>query len=499
MIKYLKDKQYCDKQVAFMVLLLLVVAVLPLLYLGRFAHPCADDFTYGYYAHGFWVTTGSVWEALKWAVNQVKATYDTWQGTFSSAFLMAVSPAVWDESWYSLTPFIMLIMIILPHFLLLYRILVKLLQVPKSIWCIISGISVFCMIEQMTSPVNAFYWYNGAVHYVFMHGCMLLLFTAMLYLTTAGTGKRKDRIIYVAISICACILSVTCGGSNYATALVGLLGTLGILVLQMILGRRRITYWLPVICYSIAFYLNITAYGNTVRQTNFLKAQPLDAILQSFVQLLANVQHWITVPVVIFLLFLIPFWWKAWEYTAFRFRCPYLVTVGSGCFVACMFTPSLYAMNAPGPERLLNIAQMWFYLLLFCNEGYWIGSLRMQIAEKAVRRERKLPDVRIYVGILLVLLLAEFVLNAEGRLFQYSTYAAYVSLRTGEAEQYHQEYLDRLVLLNSEDETVILKEFTQKPWLLYFDDITEDPYDWRNAAVANWYQKDAVYLEGEKR
>lgn len=77
MIKYFKEKRYRYRQIAIVVLLLLIGSVIPLLYIGRFAHPCADDFTYGYLAHGFWTTTGSVWEALKWAVNQVKATYDT--------------------------------------------------------------------------------------------------------------------------------------------------------------------------------------------------------------------------------------------------------------------------------------------------------------------------------------------------------------------------------------------------------------------------------------
>jgi hypothetical protein len=97
--------------------------------------------------------------------------------------------------------------------------------------------------------------------------------------------------------------------------------------------------------------------------------------------------------------------------------------------------------------------------------------------------------------VVLVLLAAEFVINVNGRLTQYSTYAAYVSLRAGEVQQYHREYLDRLEILNGEEKKVSLPEFTQKPRLLYFDDITEDPYDWRNAAVANWYQKDTVILQ----
>ena len=181
----------------------------------------------------------------------------------------------------------------------------------------------------------------------------------------------------------------------------------------------------------------------------------------------------------------------------YRFRFPLAVTVLSVCACACMLTPSLYATNAPGPDRLLNVVQIWFYLLLFGNEGYWIGWLR-KILEKQGKAEglcRRLPDVRWFAAVVLVLLAAEFVINVNGRLTQYSTYAAYVSLRAGEVQQYHREYLDRLEILNGEEKKVSLPEFTQKPRLLYFDDITEDPYDWRNAAVANWYQKDTVILQ----
>lgn len=492
MKKNLLDQRYFYRIVAAVMFFMLVVAVVPLIYIGRYAHPCADDFTYGYYTHSVWADTGSLMQALKWALYQVKSIYDTWQGTFSSVFLMAITPIVWGEQCYVVTPLIMLTMILLPKFYFLHVLLVKLLGASKSIWCIISCVITFCMIENIVSPVNALFWYNGAVHYTFMHGCMLLLF-GMVIRMGSSLNKGKNFLAYVAV----CIFAVICGGANYSTALLGLLGLVFILIVKFVTGQRRILNWISAVVYGIAFYKNVTAYGNTVRQTNFMKAEPIDAIVNSFVQLFVNMHKWITIPIVLFMLFLIPFWWKAAETDRFRFRLPIVVTILSIGASACMFTPSLYAMSVSGPERLLNIAQMWFYLLLFLNEGYWLGSLRKTLERKNETewKLKLLPNVRIYTVIILCLVFMEFVINMDGRLLQYSTYAAYVSLRAGEAQQYHQEYMNRLEILNGEETVVELSAFSQKPWLLYFDDITEDSEDWRNMAVAQWYGKEEVYLK----
>ena len=119
-------------QVALALFLLLLIAIIPLVIIGFYAHPCADDYSYGYYTHGFWSTTGSLSETLRWACHQVKATYDTWQGTFSSVFLMALSPAIWGEGYYFLTSIIMLTMIIVPHFYLLKQLAIGFFKCRKS-------------------------------------------------------------------------------------------------------------------------------------------------------------------------------------------------------------------------------------------------------------------------------------------------------------------------------------------------------------------------------
>lgn len=488
---YNKENNY--KMLAVCCLLLLAVAMVPLLLIGRYAHPCADDFTYGRLPHAFWTTTYSLAETLEWAIYQMKATYDTWQGTFSSVFLMALTPAIWGEEFYVLTPIIMLSMVVLSHFYLLYVLIVKILHAPKSLWCIVSSILTFLIIETVPSPVNSFFWYNGSVHYTFMHGCMIFMIGIAVHLEICTSVWKK-----VLLALLASVFAVACGGSNYYTALLGLLSLAMILAVKVILKRRNWWILLPLGADALAFYKNVTAYGNVIRQENFNGSSPFEAIGQSFPTALEYMAFWTTLPVILFAILLVPVLWKMADGCKFSFSFPVVVTVLSVCLIACMFTPSIYAMSISGPDRLLNIIKMWFCLLLIVNEAYWIGWIRRKgfLSDKARSCFSKVNLLAWAAGIL-CLVLVHFVLAVPMRLHNYSSYAAYVSLRAGEAAQYHEEYQERLQRLASDEAQVAVKEFSVKPYLLYFDDITEDPQNWKNTAVASWYGKEAVYLETE--
>lgn len=203
------------KQIALGSLLLLVLVIIPLIMVGRYAHPCADDFSYGYYPHVVFKETKSLSQTLHWAFYQVRATYDTWQGTFSSVFFMALSPAVWGEEFYFLTPLIMIFMIVFSHFYLLRKVIVGLLSGSKSIWIIVSSIVSFLMIETMVAPVEGIFWYNSAVHYVFMHSCMLLLLG-----TLVGMLYAKERGKKILLCVLACVTAIMCGGGKLSYSVI---------------------------------------------------------------------------------------------------------------------------------------------------------------------------------------------------------------------------------------------------------------------------------------
>lgn len=76
------------------VVTIFVLLLIPLLLIGRYNHPSADDFSYGLHTAQIWTETHSLAETLAAAVQQVQGVHTTWQGTFSAVFLMALQRAV---------------------------------------------------------------------------------------------------------------------------------------------------------------------------------------------------------------------------------------------------------------------------------------------------------------------------------------------------------------------------------------------------------------------
>lgn len=466
----------------------LVLSLIPLLLVGRYAVPSADDFAYGYPAHLCWEDTHSFFKTLCATVDNVILSYHTWQGTFSSIFLMTLQPSVWSEQLYFLTPIIMLTSLIFSHFYLLYILLVKKLQVSKSLWVTLSSILCLLLIETVVSPVDSFYWFNGSVHYTFMHSIMLILVACVLHYPYI-TGKISKIILFL-IATLSCVL---CGGANYATALCGIVLLVSILVVSMIAREHSWHFQIPfIIIYSIAFLINVTADGNTVRQAYFVdvKRGALEAIVYSFLYCGYYGIQWLSIPVILICLLALPIIIKLVKKTTYTFPLPLLFLLFSIAINSCMYTPGNYSLGFPGPERLQNIGKYAFLLLMFLNEIYWTGYLvhRKNITFSFLQGKK----LCCLVICLLLFLGLNFKIS-EGN--KYSSYTACLELYSGEAAQYKTEYDTRLVHLMSDDKDVILDEFSVKPYLLYFDDISSNPNAWQNMAVANWYRKDSVVLK----
>ena len=467
-------------------LFLLVISIIPLFIIGFYAHPCADDFSYGYYPHMVWLSSHSFFGAFSAALNQVKISYNTWQGTFSSIFFMALSPAVWSERLYFLTPIIMISSIIISHFYIMYIFFIKIMHLPKDIWITISSILCFLLIETSISPVNAFFWFNGSVHYTFMHSCMIMLISFFIHKEFASTSFKKTVLLILSV-----LFSMICAGANYSTALLGLV-CIALLTILWLLCKRNFFGLLPLIIYFFCFYKNISAPGNSLRQSLFSKMAPIEAVLHSFKAAGSYIAAWTTTfPILLFIILLIPLFLHVTSQQDFSFKYPVVVTGLSYCLISCMLTPSFYSMSFSGPDRLINIVKYFYILLLTINIYYWIGFLSQKITFKL--SDHFFFRYTIFEAFIVFLLLLSIKILPSS-IYNISSYAAYVSLRSGEAQQYHQEYLQRLQIFQSDSLSVTVNEFSVKPYLLFFDDITEDPENWKNISVAQWYQKENVKL-----
>lgn len=92
----------------------------------------------------------------------------------------------------------------------------------------------FLCVHVIDEGKSAFYWYNGALHYTFMHSCMLFFFA--LLLLYMKEEKRSKRVFFL---LCYCFLAFVIGGANYITGLLSPVILLALLLLCIPAHEKR--------------------------------------------------------------------------------------------------------------------------------------------------------------------------------------------------------------------------------------------------------------------
>ena len=247
----------------------------------------------------------------------------------------------------------------------------------------------------------------------------------------------------------------------------------------------------PVLILIVAFAFSISAPGNAVRQAvQSYSCGPVQAVLMSFAYGAKYAIKWFSLPFAGTLVFLCPLVWAAVKGSFFAFRFPALVSIFSYCLLSSMFCPPLYAMGNAGDARLLNIIYFTYVLLIAINLVYWLGWLAKR---RKVEGSLCLSPAPVLAASLVLLLCCGLaVLRGTG----FSSLGAVSTMLSGEAGEYHACAQRRFeVLNNSRIRDAELERFSCQPYLLYFDDISEDPTDWRNVDMSTFYGKNSVVLD----
>ena len=489
------------KHVSTALLIVFILTMLPILFLGFYDYPCADDYSYSSATRQVWLQSHSVWQVLKEAAITSASRYQTWQGTFTSIFFMALQPAVWTEKAYFITPFLMTGILTLSVFSLMHVILVQYLKATKPEHTILSLLILFTAIQCMVDKTDAFFWYNGSVHYIVPFAFFLLMLAALLSALTTSGNERKGKIFLS--SLCAFFV----GGGNYVSGLVACVCGVSLLLLLLFLKKIKSqkAACIPVFLLIVSFLINMAAPGNHIREETVQGMSPLKSILVSFRYTLSfAVDEWSDWTVWALVLFSLPFLWKIVKHTSFRFPCPLLAVIYSYCLISSAFTPAVYATGNIDAGRIRNIIFILYVLLLFLNAGYVLGwtchyfHLDAHTEDEAYGEK----DIRgtLTVNQKWYVLLASFGLffglgiTIKPNPDYYTTSAAVTELISGEASAYGREMDARIALLQLSEEDVVLPRIRTQPGLLYHSDITNDAGDWSNAAMSRYYNKKSIAL-----
>lgn len=464
----------------------LVILLCPLVRLAFYSVPWYDDYNYGRFAKTAMAEAPTLGNALKGAWECIRISWYAWQGTYGSILFMTLMPGIWGEEYYCAGPIFLILFLAASVCALTGTLLKSVLKADG--WSVlgISCISAIMAVLLVHTAQAGFYWYNGGVHYIGMHSFGMLLTAFAIKLM--GEERRRRRWLWMGA---AEVTAFLVAGSNYVTALQMFLALLGIAVLGFCLRRRQAFDLLPVLAvYGGGFFLNAAAPGNDRRAESYAGwgMSPVKAVLLSFAEGGKHAWEFTGWMTILLLALMFPMVVRMVGKTAFRFRFPGLVTLGSVCLYAAGFTPSLYSLGHGGLGRTLNAVKLTWQLLLILNLVYWTGWCVGRHRERFAKGSRCAWWVYLFIGLgMIAVFWAEP--NKAGT---FSSYGAYYYVHSGEAYNFYQEYRERVDLLNSDQSRVTLTPYRWRPWMICMGDLSRDPEDESNRALADWYGKDEV-------
>lgn len=461
------------------------IGLVPIIAISPYIFPRADDYSFGYKAHLAWEQTGSLIEVVKAAFDMIKTAYFGWQGTYSSIFLMAIQPAVFDEKLYRIVPLFFIAIIVLATCFFVKTILEDWLQANK----VLSGacLSAYLLMVIQCIPVkqSAFLWYNGAIHYIASHSVLLCM---MAFVVRVYIGKR-EKLSWVLAAICA----IYVGGGNHVTAISTLLISLTILFLITVTKKWKKYKNIGGICivYLLALALNVVAPGNFNKMGMKAGYSLFEAFFMAFVKVLeymfGNWMHWTVITVIIFC---IPIIWRMVQEMNFSFSYPILFVGYSWCYMASMFFTPLFTIADVEVGRFQNIMFLQGMLWLLFDIGYVIGWIQKRYL--TVKNTSFCVNEKRYMYVLGIAVLGMTVLSAIAEPEKYTSVYAFNTLRDEQLQEYTEDYWYNIEILKTDEKEVTIKNLENIPSFLY----PEETEVW-HSGLRFFYNKDKIHFEEE--
>ncbi|MCD8130593.1 MAG: DUF6056 family protein [Lachnospiraceae bacterium] len=241
-----------------------------------------DDVGYATSAEKIWEETHSVLKVFAAQFSYAWDYWKSWQGTFAAEWLCTSLMGIFQKSAYYMGTYIALTGFVFTELFLFLVILMKVFHADFFRSCIISA-GVICLQILLTPyPVEAFYWFCGAVLYTCPYNEAMLL-CGMLILLYYHPSKLWQRLLLYTEII---LMTILVSGGTYIT-LIGMLCVYFLIAAWFWFRRNSEKYFVTVsaVLYLTGFLVNVLAPGNQARLSTVsdaADASALIAILRSF-------------------------------------------------------------------------------------------------------------------------------------------------------------------------------------------------------------------------
>lgn len=480
------------KTISYISLLCLIIFLIPLMWLGFYAHAAGDDFTYGCLTRLSFESAG-LWGAIKTAFFGTIETYSNWQGTYSAMFLMWLPPNVFGDFFYRLYPSVLILTLCGSIFYLLKPVVTGVLKSDKESWIIISSVVSFLCLEQVPLMGEAFYWYNGSMYYTGFFAATLFFFGGLIRFLL-----NQKNCHFILLSICALFIA----GGNYTSLLPTII--IVFLILTFLIWKKKskkeiIGVSIPFFFMLAGFLISILAPGNSIRAAEVYGTTPIKAIIKSLLQGYSYLIGWSNVWLFLALVLLTPLFVNIAKGSGLSFKHPFIVLIIAFGIFSSASCPTFYAQNNGGPARAFDLSWYMMVFLVLSSYFYFLGTmLRFWKSWNDASFVKGLNTIGLSC-ILFVFLALLFIRPISATCVELNSYHAVRALASGDAKYYEAQYQKRLdLLLNPEISEVVLEKYDIPDSLdtvLFLGDMNESPDFFVNQSIASFYGKVAVSVK----
>ena len=488
-MKQKRDKQEIQERIILLGLLFILVGLLVLIFwMGKYSFRQVDDFAYAH-VESVWLETHSVLKTMVGELSQTIENWKTWQGLYFGDWIYFVLLAIFGREGYFVSSYLTVMCLVCAELYAGKTILCDIMEGTRTESYIVTIPLILLQLMFLPSAAEGIYWMCAAVHYTMALGIEIftvaLLFRLLFLKTDSARLWMKIGIVFLLFALAGC---------NFVTSL-NMVCIYGLLIIYAWIKKKKERLFLTIgyLWFLIWFMISVISPGNMNRQLSSGEGLgALQAILRSFVEAGKYLTDWWILPVTLIMLAVMPMLRRIALRKTRSFRMPLLFSALSFCVYASQFTPNLYALGQIGAYRVQNIYRLTLYILLFANEGYWIGYLVRFQKDKAKNRSA-VPFGNVLFAIIAVLVIAPIMLFHYGDTV--TAVSAYKSLRSGQAKRYYQENQERIALMESDEQDIVLEPFSAPPYLLHFGDLQVDAASWENVAYAQYFGKNTVRIQ----
>lgn len=481
-MELLKNKNY------ILIIIVCLLLLIPILSVGSYGRPVADDYDYGILTHEVIQNGGNLFDLIMAAVQTDMNFFNTWSGLYTSSFIQSLQPGIFGESFYGLTCIIVLTIAFICLFFSM-KILNKHYIKESNIFIFTYTLVILTIITVLLpSTTEGLFWYNGAMNYmpwVFSNFLGICILIEIFY---TDYESRK----YFSLLCFSILLSFFTSGGNHVTGVANILIML-MLTIFLIYKKEKYFSVLPLILAIFGFFIVYSAPGTIIRRGYFEPVSFVDTLSNTVQYMFNTVLFWFDYKWLLSLIMITPLSLlisKNIKDKIYIFV-PIISIICSLVIIGAMVATPYYAMGEFGAPRVVNVIYITFMISSWVNYTLIISVLEKRniinfdITNKSYKN--------MFVLILIISFILLFVLP-QGETYS-NTWVCLDELNNGVAEKYAIEVDDRLNLIKmSNEENIKVKPITQLS-ILPLHELNKEPDKWPNTSFAKYYHKNGISLE----